>query len=409
MMRRSLLTSAFMSHPVSTVFFMRILHTSDWHLGRSFHGVDLLQAQVTTLESVVAICRDESIDVVVVAGDIYDRAIPSADAVSALDHLLAEIRATGAVVVGISGNHDSAVRVGFAERVLTNAGVTIRGDIATAGNPVLVPEKDGTHAVAFYPIPYLDPEPARIALDAADARSHDRLLQVALDRARADFATRTNCRSMAIVHAFVTGGETSESELALAVGGSGEVALKHLRGFDYSALGHLHARQSFGKGTARYSGSPLPYSFSERNHTKGLWVIDLGIDGTMEVRAVDLPVHRPLRQLRGDLSELLESAEYGAYEGHFVQAILTDAVLPMGAMEKLRRRFPHAVALEHQPPTQLHHSTSYVERVKGRTDLELAEDFFAHVTGTDPTDAQRAELATVIADGAQERERTSAA
>jgi exonuclease SbcD len=387
---------------------MRILHTSDWHLGRSFHGVDLLQAQVSTLQALVEICRTESVDVVVVAGDIYDRAIPSADAVSALDHVLAEIRATGAVIVGISGNHDSAVRVGFAERVLTNAGVSIRGDIATAGSPVVVPEKSGAHAVAFYPIPYLDPEPARVALGAPEARSHDRLLQVALDRARADLATRTDVRSVAIVHAFVTGGETSDSELALSVGGSAEVALKNLSGFDYSALGHLHARQSFGKGTARYSGSPLPYSFSERNHVKGIWLIDLAIDGAIDCRPIELPVFRPLQQLRGELTDLLQSAEFASAEHHFVQAILTDATLPMGAMEKLRRRFPHAVALEHQPPARESDGTSYVDRVKGRTDLELSLDFLEHVTGVEPTEAQRTELATVIDAGATQGEHQAA-
>jgi exonuclease SbcD len=360
------------------------------------------------MSAIVDLCRDEAVDVVVVAGDIYDRAIPSADAVSALDHVLAEIRSTGAQVIGISGNHDSAIRVSFGERVMAQAGVSIRGDIATAGVPVVVPEKDGSHAVAFYPIPYLDPEPARLALDAVDARSHDRLLQVALDRARADLATRTNVRSMAIVHAFVTGGETCDSELALAVGGSAEVALRNLSGFDYSALGHLHARQSFGKGTARYSGSPLPYSFSERNHTKGVWLLDLAVDGTLDARAIDLPVHRPLQQLRGELQELLSSSEFGAVEHHFVQAILTDAVLPMGAMEKLRRRFPHAVALEHQPPARLTDGTSYVDRVKGRTDLELSLDFLEHVTGEDVTDEQRDELVAVIDAGSTSGEHQAA-
>jgi exonuclease SbcD len=387
---------------------MRILHTSDWHLGRSFHGVDLLQAQLKTFESLVDICRAEAVDVVVVAGDIYDRAIPSADAVSALDHTLAEIRATGAVVVGISGNHDSAVRVGFAERMLTNAGVSIRGNIATAGQPVLVAEKHGDGAVAFYPIPYLDPEPARIALDAADARSHERLLQIALDRARADLAKRAHVRSIVVVHAFVTGGETSDSELALAVGGSAEVGLKNLSGFDYAALGHLHARQSFGKGTARYSGSPLPYSFSERNHVKGVWLIDLPSIGEMRITPIDLPVFRPLQQLRGELQQLLNSAEFAGAETHFVQALLTDATLPMGAMEKLRRRFPHAVALEHQPPARETNGTTYVDRVKGKTDLELSIDFLEHVTGVVPSEAQVEELTVVIDAGVASGEHQAA-
>lgn len=387
---------------------MRILHTSDWHLGRSFHGVDLLPAQVEIMQAVVEMCRSEAVDVVVVAGDIYDRAIPSADAVAALDHVLAEIRGTGAQVIGISGNHDSAIRVSFGERVMSSAGVSIRGNIATAGVPVVVPEASGDSAVAFYPIPYLDPEPARVALDALEARSHDHLLQVALDRARTDLATRSHVRSMVIVHAFVTGGETSDSELALAVGGSAEVALRNLSGFDYAALGHLHARQSLGRGTARYSGSPLPYSFSERNHVKGVWLIDLPPQGAMTITPVDLPVHRPLQQLKGELQELVSNAAHKQFEHHYIQAILTDAVLPMGAMEKLRRRFPHAVALEHQPPAGTQRATPYVDRVKGRSDLELSLDFIEHVTGQPPSEEQVEELTAVINGGATPGEHQAA-
>jgi exonuclease SbcD len=386
---------------------MRILHTSDWHLGRSFHGVDLLRAQVEVLESLIEVVRTESVDVVVVAGDIYDRAVPAADAVGALDHVLAELRNAGAVVVGISGNHDSAVRVGFAERVLTSAGVTLRGDIAASGQPVIVPDGDGANAVAFYPIPYLEPEPARLALGTPEAKSHERLLQVALDRSREDLSTRSHMRSVAIVHAFVAGGESSDSELALSVGGSAEVGLKGLKGFDYVALGHLHARQALGDGTARYSGTPLPYSFSERSHTKGIWLIDLPPTGAPRVKPIDLPVHRPLQQLRDTLDSLLTSSAYADAENSYVQALLTDAVLPLGAMEKLRRRFPHAVALEHQPPQNVTATGTFAERVKGRTDLELSMDFIEHVTGVAATPQQQDDLVQALEGQTQAHERAA--
>ncbi len=379
---------------------MRILHTSDWHLGRDFHKVQLLGAQYKVIESLVDVVRSEAVDVVVIAGDIYDRVIPNADSVAALDNALAELRATGARIVGISGNHDSAVRVGFGERVMSEAGVVIRGDIRTAGQAVLLPCRSGDQMVAFYPIPYLEPEVARHALGVPDARSHERLLRVALDRARADRDARTgNLRSVAIIHAFVTGGEESESELKLSVGGSAEVGLKVLDGFDYVALGHLHGRQSFFDGKARYSGSLMPYSFSERNHTKGAWLVDLPESGPMTVEAVDYPLHKRLHQLRGTLQELLSSSVHLEAEDGFVHAILTDQDRPLDAMDKLRRRFPHAVLLDHQPPSVADSIGSYRNRVHAaRNDLDLAVDFIHHVAGRPADDDEIAVLSEVIDD-----------
>lgn len=374
---------------------MRILHTSDWHLGRSFHGVQLLDAQVQVLDAIVEMVREESIDVVTLSGDVYDRAMPSGDAVAALSELLGRIRAAGAVVVGMSGNHDSAVRLSFAEPLLSNAGVTLRGDLATIGKPVIVPERDGSAEVAFYPIPYLEPEVARHQLGDPDARSHDRLLKLALDRARLDLAGRS-VRSVALVHAFVTGGESSDSELPLAVGGSGEVALSATKGFDYVALGHLHGRQSLGSGRARYSGSPLAYSFSERNHRKGVWIVDLPAIGEMTVTPVDLPVYRTLHQLRGSLDSLLSSSEHDVAHESFVHAVITDPMLPVEAMSRLQRRFPHAVVLTHEPPVVEGSPISYSDRVEGRTDLELACDFIEHVSGEPADEHDIASLSSVI-------------
>ena len=358
--------------------------------------MQLLDAQVDVLDSMVEMVKAESVDVVVVAGDIYDRPVPSGDAVNALDHALGELRATGARVVGISGNHDSAARIGFAEQILTAGGVTLRGDVRAAGKPVIVPEADGASAVAFYPIPYLEPETARHALGAPEARSHEKLLRLALDRARSDFATRSNMRSMAIVHAFVTGGQESESELALAVGGSAEVPLRSLRGFDYTALGHLHGRQSFGDGSARYSGSLMAYSFSERDHTKGAWLVDLAADGKMEVAPVDYPVHRKLFQVKGDLLHLLSSPAFSDAEGGYVHAIVTDAILPMEPMTQLRKRFPHVVHLVHEPPARQSNELTYADRVRGKNDLELSIEFFEEMADRPPTEQEREELVAAV-------------
>src|SRR5688500_6287532 len=213
----------------------------------------------------VEVVRAEKVQVALVAGDIYDRQLPSGDAVEALSWALCELRAAGARVVGIAGNHDSSVRLGFAEPVLAAGGVSIRGDLGTIGPPVLIEPDDGGPPVAVYPVPYLEPEAARHRLGVADARPHDLLLRAALQRAHHDLRSRPGVRSVAVVHAFVAGGRGCDSERMLSVGGSAEVGVDAFDGFDYVALGHLHGRQVFGSGRLRYSGSPLAYSFSERS------------------------------------------------------------------------------------------------------------------------------------------------
>lgn len=381
---------------------MRILHTSDWHLGRNFHGTQLLDAQVSVLDALVEMVESERIDVVVVAGDIFDRSVPSADAVEALSHVLGELRGKGATVVGISGNHDSAERVGFAESVMARGGVALRGDISRCSVPVVVPQPDGKGAVAFYPIPYLDVDRARHALDLPDVRTHGRLLSAALDRARADLASKSGIRSVAIVHAFVSGGTSCDSELALSVGGSAEVPMSCLSGFDYVALGHLHARQSLGGGGIRYSGSPLPYSFSERTHVKGAWLLDIPSIGDLTVTPVDLPVHRRLHVLRGDLDTLLRDPLHLPAEAGYVHAVLTDHVLPLHAMARLRERFAHISLVSHEPPVNDIVSLSYRERIRGRSDHELACDFVAHVTGRHATEDEASDLAEAICAAARD-------
>src|SRR2546423_10909425 len=204
---------------------MRLLHTSDWHLGRSFHGTPLLDQQMAAVDAMVDVVRAEQVDVVLIAGDLYDRQLPPADAVEAMSEAVCRLRAAGAVVVAIAGNHDSSIRVSFAEPVLGLAGVTIRGDVAAAGRPVIVPAGDGGPDGAVYPIPYLEPELARHRLGVPDIRGHEGLLRTANDRARDDLAGRPPMRSVIVDHAFVSGGASCDSERPLAVGGSAEVPI----------------------------------------------------------------------------------------------------------------------------------------------------------------------------------------
>lgn len=394
-----------MSQGAVTVRSMRLLHTSDWHLGRTFHGAPLLDHQVEVLDALVAVVRDEGVDVVVVAGDVYDRQIPSVEATQVLSDVLGRLRDSGAVVVATAGNHDSPVRLGFAARLLARQGVHLRGDPAAAADPVVVPADDGGPDLLVYPVPYLEPEIARHALDAPEARSHEAVLALVCDRARAD-ARRRGGRSVLVAHAFVAGGTPCDSERVLRVGGSDRVGPWCFKGFDYVALGHLHGRQTFAGGRIRYAGSPLAYSFSERAHTKGVWLVDFPPDpaATPRVRAVDLPVPRRLATLTGTLDELLSSPHHRDTEDCWVAVTLTDQVLPRDAMRRLRARFPHTATLVHEPPLAPGGERSYRERVRGRGDVDLVADFVAHVSGQPLDEAERAvclaALDAVARDGA---------
>jgi exonuclease SbcD len=365
---------------------MRLLHTSDWHLGRSFHGVDLLAAQSAFLDHLVDTVRAERVDAVLVAGDVYDRALPPVDAVQLCGEALARIAAAGARVVLISGNHDSATRLGWGSALLPAAGVHVRTALRQAGTPVLLPDRDGD--VAVYAVPYLEPDAvwAEVAAEApGPVRSHDAVLRCALDRARRELADRPGTRSVALAHAFVTGGQPCASERDICVGGVAAVGRSAVTGFDYVGLGHLHGPQVLADGL-RYSGSPLAYSFSEAGQRKGCWLVELGPAGLTGVERVPAPVPRPLARLRGRLTDLLADPGHGPHEQHYLSVTLTDPTRPVDAMARLRRRFPQAVCLDWEPDgARGDGADSYAARVRGRADVDLAAGFVAHVRGTPAT------------------------
>lgn len=368
---------------------MRVLHTSDWHLGRTFHREYMLTAQAGFVDHLVEVVRAEEIDLVVVAGDVYDRALPPVDAIALYDEAMKRLLGTGARVALISGNHDSAVRLGVNQGVLDAAGLFVRTDPARVGEPVLLDDDHGP--VAVYGIPYLEPELVREPWEL-DERSHTAALTHAMDRIRTDLAARPGTRSIVLAHAFVSGAEGSDSERDIAVGGVPHVPLSLFDGPDYVALGHLHGRQTMSE-AVRYCGSPLAYSFSETNHRKGSWLVELGPDGLKSADFVDAPVPRRLGRLRGHLEDLLTDPGHARHEDRWLQVTLTDPVRPRDAMERLRARFPHTLVLGFEPEgggeTE---RRSWAERLKGRSETELALDFVAWARGEPAEDAERALL-----------------
>lgn len=355
-----------------SVVDMKLLHTSDWHLGRSFHGVGLLGAQAEFVDHLVQTVRSESVDAVLVAGDVYDRALPPPDAVALLSEAVTRLIDAGSQVIISSGNHDSAIRLGFASDLLSRAGLHIRSDLATVGSPVLVGD------AAVYPIPYLEPAASSVT-DAlgVDERTHTAVLGAAMDRVRADAVTRGPL-TIAMAHCFANGGATSESERDITTGGVAMVPTSTFDGVAYAALGHLHGAQQVAD-TVRYSGSPVAMSFSETQHTKGTLLLDLEPDGRVHVDRVDAPVHRRLARVRGTLEEVLADPAHSVAEDAWVQVTLTDPLRPVGALEQLTRRFPHVLQLRFEPQGQVPSVRSYAAKVARREPLEVCCDFVADV------------------------------
>ena len=370
---------------------MRILHTSDWHLGRSFHREGMLGHQAGFVDHLLEVVAAEQVDVVVVAGDVYDRALPPVDAVRLADETLTRLAASRARVVVSSGNHDSARRLGFGARLVDAAGVHLRTDPDGVGTPVLLDDAHGP--VAVHALPYLDPHAVADRWGLAE-RSHAAALTEAMDRVRTDLATRPGTRSVVLAHAFVAGGQPSDSERDIGVGGVARVPTSVFDGIDYVALGHLHGRQVLAE-QVRYSGSPLAYSFSEAAHRKGSWLVDLGADGFERATFVDAPVPRPLARLRGTLETLLSDLTLSVHEDSWVEVTLTDATRPAGAMDLLRRRFPHTLLLgfESSRPTL---DLLPAGDLHTRSDLDLATEFVERLRGRRPAPAETALLGEAL-------------
>lgn len=385
-----------LSVPASTVTGMRLLHTSDWHIGRTFHGHDLLADQRAVLAALSDLAAEHAVDAVLVSGDIYDRAVPSAEAMQVAARAVTCIRAAGADIVAIAGNHDSAPRLGVFTDVLEHGGLHLRTDPRRTADPVLLEDDDGP--VAVYAIPYLEPEVVRAVLGldgTAGPVGHQAVLDAAMAMVRADLAARpAGTRSVVLAHAFVVGGAACGSERSIAVGGVESVAAGVFDGVDYVALGHLHGRQRVSD-RMRYSGSPLPYSFTESAHRKGTWLVDLASEGAATVQWLDLPVVRPLATVRGTLDQVL--SEHDDLAEHYLSVELTDRVRPADPMRRLQERFPFAVTLSWQPDGIAPQQVSFPAVTAAMPDQDIIEAFLADCRGAGADPGEQSIIASALA------------
>jgi exonuclease SbcD len=376
---------------------MRLLHTSDWHVGRTFHGRDLLAEQEAVLGGLADLVTTERVDVVVVAGDLYDRAVPNAEAVQTCARVLTRIRNAGAGIVITPGNHDSAARIGVFGEFAAAGGLHLRTRIAELDQPVVLDDKHGP--VALYGIPFLEPEPARQALGVPDARGHAGVLTEAMRRIRADLDNRAGARSVVLSHAFVTGGASSDSERPITLGGLNDVATSVFDGVDYVALGHLHGPQVLSE-RLRYSGSPMAYSFSEARQVKSVWLVELDAGGLHGVERRELPVPRALATVSGQLEDLLVDPAHTDLAESFLSVVLTDQVRPLDSLRRLQVRFPHAVHVEWQPAGGRAAEPRFT--VRGRSDDEIACCFVDECRGEEPNERERKLLSEAFAAAARE-------
>ncbi len=380
---------------------MRILHTSDWHIGRSFHGSSTLEALVEVLEALVERVRELDVDVVIMAGDVFDSAMPAAGCYRVLTEALTGIRSAGARVVITSGNHDSAARLGFQAPFLGEAGVHVITEPTSIGEPVTIDDAHGP--VHFYGIPYLEPALVRHLWPDDTLRTQEQVMRHAMRLVNADRDERGG-RSVAIAHCFAAGVEATpqlerEVRQSLTQGSLDVVPLADFAGPDYVALGHIHGRAVLADGI-RYSGAPLHYSFGEADKPRGAWLVDFDAAGVAATEWVDLPVPRRLVTLRGALDELLADPAHDAHRDDWVCAVLTDRLPQTEPMRRLRERFPFCATIEHQPERDEteRRARSYRDRVgRGTPDPQIVDDFLDHVRGGErASDDERRIVADVV-------------
>jgi DNA repair protein SbcD/Mre11 len=376
---------------------MRILHTSDWHIGRTFYANSTVANLRTVLEALVDIVAQKKVDVVVVPGDIFDSATPAAEYFELLTETLHAIHNAGAAVVMTSGNHDSATRLGFQSGFAGLAGIHILTRPEQHDRPVPLEDEHGV--VNFYGIPYLEPAMIRHRYPGVPLRNHADVLGHMMGDIRADLAKRGG-RSVVLSHAFIVNVPASDVERDITAGGLDYVPLATFDGPDYVALGHIHGAATLSD-RVRYSGAPLHYSFGEAGKPRGAWLVELDAAGLSKVEWVDLPIPRALTVLTGEIDDLLTDAAYRAFENDWISAILTDQVRPMDAMRRLQTRFEHTAHLEHRPVARETSTATYSERLRGQTDSQVIDGFLEHVrNGVRASDAEQALIAAAIAEAA---------
>lgn len=322
---------------------MRFIHTSDWHIGRLFHGLHLTEDQAQVLQQVVDLAKEAKPDAVLVAGDVFDRAVPPPDAVAVLDDILSElVLGLKIPVILIAGNHDSPQRLEFGSKLLSQQGLHLIGNASQTVRTVRLEDQAG--AVFVHAVPYAEPSVWRERMEDEGIHDHNTGMQALVRSLKG--ARPEGTRGILLTHATVMGGEETESERPLCVGGASTVDASCLGEFHYVALGHLHRRQALGEGRIHYPGSLMKYSFSEATHTKGVNLVEMDAHGRCTIEKILLNPRREVRCLKGHMDEILQGPQKGESREDYIHVTLEDKGPILDPIGKVRLVYPNVLAIE---------------------------------------------------------------
>lgn len=391
---------------------MKIIHTSDWHIGKIVNEFSMIEDQKYILNRLIDVIEKEKPEVLIIAGDVYDRSIPPVEAVELLNKTLSNLIIDKKVkVLAISGNHDGGERLSFGSQILEKHGLYIAGRDDELYKHVVV--KDGEKNVNFYLIPYKDPALTRKILDEKEIKSHNDAMKFIVEKIKENI----NYEEVNILvgHGYVTmkredaiecienkyevaNLETSESERPLSIGGTDLIDGKIFDDFDYVALGHLHGRQKIGREEMKYSGSILKYSFSEVKQKKGVYILDINDKDAINIDFKCLKPIRDLRVITGNIEELIEEArELEEGKEDYIQAILTDDGELINPMEKLRAVYPNTMLITRERKREISEDkTSAKGEYKRKSKLELFKEFYEDLGSGDYTEEKEVVLMNTI-------------
>lgn len=359
---------------------MKIIHTGDWHIGKIVHQIHMTEDQRYILNEFIKVIEEEKPHVIVIAGDLYDRSVPPVEAVELLDQIFSRILIDLKVpIIAIAGNHDSPDRVGFASRILMNKGLYIEGKLKRNIQKVTIHDEAGP--VNFYLVPYADPVIVRDLFEDENIHTHDDAMKVIVNSIKENMNKKE--RNVFVAHGFVIGGEASDSERPLSIGGTDYIYLEHFEEFNYTALGHLHGPQKVGSDSIRYSGSLMKYSFSEVRHNKSITIVDIDDEGNVEISLRKLTPVRDMRIIRGSLEELLKPEVYkNTNVQDYLQVDLTDDGELIEPMSKIRTVYPNVLKLTrnffNKDPEAVEQFSA--EHRSKRDMLELFQEFYTGIT-----------------------------
>lgn len=370
---------------------MKFIHLSDLHIGKRVNEFSMIEDQKYILKVILNIIDDEKPDGVLIAGDVYDKSVPSAEAVQLLDDFLCRLAERKLPTYIISGNHDSAERLSFGGRLMDMSGIHLSPVYNGKVEPFTLTDEYGK--VNIYMLPFIKPVNVRRFFPDSEIESYTDAIKVAVDSMNVDEKER----NIIVTHQFVTGASRSESE-EISVGGSDNVDASVFDAFDYVALGHIHGPQKIGRESVRYCGTPLKYSFSEANHKKSVTVVEMGEKGKIEIRTVPLVPKHDLREIKGKYEEILLKDNYeGTNTEDYIHITLTDEEDIPDVMNRLRVIYPNIMKLDYDNKrTRSNQAVGKAEGVEKKSPLELFSEFYYDRNGQTMSEEQTAFMQNLI-------------